>query len=129
MNKSQIAEVIETSPVKLTADETRMILRAAQSNKPVKQERWGGSTSVALLELGLLESVPMETQAARSGRVALAWRALKDAVGRRDAAASRKAIGEIELLERDESLDMGLVLTDLGKQVARGITVRIASKR
>jgi hypothetical protein len=126
MKAENVAEVIETSPVRLTSDETRAVLRCSQSLKPVRHSYSRDMNS--LLELGLVEKVPMETPAARQKRLNSAWASMKVACAAKDSAVAASALKEISEINRTEDPEMGYVLTEIGKQVARGITVRIVRR-
>jgi hypothetical protein len=126
MNKQKIASVIETSPVRLTADETRLLLRAAQSPKPIT-ERYN-STAPALVDIGLFVKVAVETEAARRKRTADAWAKAKLGVTAKDAGTVNNAMRELAAVDRNDGPEMGYVLTAVGKEVARGISVRITKR-
>lgn len=117
------ASVIEHSPVRLTSDETRLMLRMAQSTAPIDPSYNGRS----ILELGLAEEVPMMTEAEKKKRNVEAWNKLRLALTARDLELAKTAVREIEKSSESNS-KTGFVLTDLGKQVARGITVRITKR-
>lgn len=124
MNKEQIASVIETSPVRLTSDETRSLLRAAQSTRPIAS----GYNTNSLVELGLMEKVPIETESARKKRIADSWAKLKTSCTVKDLEIASSAVRELSALLRTGEPETGVSLTAIGKEVARGITVRITKR-
>lgn len=117
------ASVIEHSPVRLTSDETRFLLRMAQSTGPIEETY----NSRSLMELGLAEEMPMMTEAEKKKRNVEAWNKLRLALTTRELDLARTAVRQIEKSSESNS-KTGFVLTDLGKQVARGITVRITKR-
>lgn len=126
MNKQKIAEVIEVSPVRLSSDETRSMLRMAQSDKPMKVG-WSGVYK-GLIELGLVMETPIETAAARASRLTVAWRQLRLSAIARDLGLAVKAFSDIQQMGGSDEPEKGVVLTALGREVARGITVRMTKR-
>lgn len=113
----------DLAPVRLSADETRTILRLAQANgKPIHTPY-----SMALADLGIVRRVVVKAVDNKK-EIEEVWGDIARAVRAR--AIGRVAVGleKIRKLSKPQR-EAGVELTDLGKQLARGISVRIASQR
>ncbi len=111
--------VIETSTIRLSADETRLIVRAAANKgKPLCDYRAG-----ELVALGLLETVK-DIPPDRTEEIAGCWKNIENAVKNRSVSELRRAVDRIERYANEKKQE-GYALTPLGHQVARGITVRL----
>ncbi len=112
--------VFETSPIRLSADETRLIVKAANNGgKPICDYHRGG-----LVEMGILQTNVVKPPD-HSAEIAELWRAMRNAAKAEDVSEVRRLLGRIETLKSDKKPKEGYILTSLGKQIARGITVRL----
>ena len=111
--------VIETSPVRLSAEETRLMMKAAIAGEPIST--WQNVSGLA--DLGLMTKVKMPPKKGLD-TVETLWVKAEKAVKlrRRDEAAG--ALSRIQTLSTARQQD-GYILTPLGKEVARGLTVRL----
>lgn len=115
----------EIPPIRLSSEETRTIMRAYQNaGKPIKLYHRDGE----LLELGILKEVPLVSGPAKGVGVSEAWKDMKEAVARRDMRAVEKCQVALEkMIEADRSV--GYILTPMGIELARGLTVRVVKVR
>jgi hypothetical protein len=117
-------KVIETSPIRLTADETRAVMKAATAApKPISDYRCCG-----LVDLGIMKLIPIESADNTAGRKEC-WKLIREAAVKQD----RDVINEQSRLlrnfdEQERKKEKGYVLTELGKQVARGVKVSLNSQ-
>ena len=113
-------KVFETSPIRLSADETRTIVKAANLNgKPICDYHVHG-----LVDMGILKRIitpPKDVTA----DVQADWKKIEAAAAKKDADAINRGLSKINELKRPTYAKDSFVLTALGKQVARGITVRL----
>jgi hypothetical protein len=115
--------VIEMVPIRLSADETRLIIRAANSKEPLTPNYSEGRYT-SLVELGLMVQLP-EDMKAKKLRLDSGWKAVFSATQKRDRDAVRQAL---RVIEDNNKSKYAFALTALGKEVARGISVRLASQ-
>jgi hypothetical protein len=126
MKNEAIASVIEATPVRLTSDETRTLIKGMQVGKPFPASY--NNSARALADLGLMEEAPMETEIDRRKRLSVLWAKAKSACNLKDREIAKKALSEIEKIESSESAAVGFVLTALGKEVANGISVKLGKR-
>ncbi len=120
--------VIETSPIRLTVDETRLILRHATTGKPIH----GDYHSNALADIGILQRIEVPEEKDTAQKMAECWKRAKEGFAVKDGAKVHQAMHDLERLssDRDHNDTKYLfTLTDLGKQLARGIGVRLNGKQ
>ena len=120
--------IIETSPIRLSVDETKIILRITVAGKPIQGDYHFGS----LADLGILRRIPVSEEKDTARKIAECWDKAKKSLAVKDSQRLHQAMHDIERLsnDRDRSDTKYLYdLTDLGKQIARGISVRLNGKR
>jgi len=111
--------VFKPSAITLSAEETRLIVRVANNTgKPLCDYRLG-----ALTELGLLKPMT-QPPPDHTDEIARCWERIRTAAKQEDLRGVRHNLDVIENLKAQKGKE-GYVLTDLGKQVARGIAVRL----
>jgi len=119
-NKQTTEKVIETASIRLTADETRAIMKAAASSHPISDYRCCG-----LVDLGIMAKVEIKPQDTTKERAEL-WRKIAKAAPRKDDDAIRDSLRTLSNLDNSErKKETGYVLTPLGKSVARGVRVSL----
>lgn len=117
---------IETAPIRLTMDETKLLIRAANAGKPIKLDYQAPGNELA--DLGVLRRVEVSEEKDTALKVAECWARAKKALAVKDSETVHQAMRDLERLnsDRDRNNTKYLFeLTDLGKQIARGITVRM----
>jgi hypothetical protein len=111
--------VFETSSIRLSADETRLIIRVANShNKPVCDYRSSG-----LVEMGILKETESPPPDTTSEKAAL-WKAIKAAAAEENSSKIHSNLLKLSELAKPKASKI-LTLTPLGKEIARGITVKL----
>lgn len=121
--KQKQDKVVETAPIRLTADETRSVMKAAAAGgKPIDAYQCCG-----LVDLGIMKRVYFPTPDV-SKEVLEQWRACKEACLNKDADKIGKIMHKISELEYKTRKKTGYVLTELGQRVARGVSVRLNSQ-
>ena len=128
MTKEAIASVIEVSPIRLSADETRTLMKGMITGKPLATNSYQNSSARALADLGLMEEIVIETKADQAKRLSELWAKAKNACTLKDVELARKALGDIEKIQLSDKVPVGFVLTALGKEVARGVSVKMAKR-
>ena len=113
--------LIQAAQIRLSADETRTVLRVLRAEgKPV--EVWGHQGG-SLIEIGLMRLVPIPS-ADIEASVQAGWKKLRAAVISKDLAGAGRAF-EMIRSAKQRAEKRGLILTELGKRVAAGLTVRL----
>lgn len=116
--------VIETSNIRLSVDETKTIMRITVAGKPIP----GNYESAALADLGILRRIPVSNDKDIALKIAECWSRARKGLSAKDSQEVHQAMHDIERLgnDRDRNDTKYLYdLTDLGKQIARGISVRL----
>jgi len=119
--------VIECSPIRLTVDETKQLLRIATAGKPVR----GDYHCNSLAEIGILKRIEITEEKDTPRKIQECWNKAKIGFAEKSEPIVHQAMHDIERLERDRDRNETVVhfdLTPLGKQIARGITVRLNSQ-
>lgn len=120
MKSDKAEKVIETSPIRLTTDETRAIMKAATAGKPISDYRCCG-----LVDLGIMRLVQFEPKD-HAMDIKHCWTNIQRASLKEDEHAINTEFHKLhELAEEARNKEKGYVLTDLGKQVARGVKVSL----
>ena len=115
---------IQTEPFRLSAQETRAIWALSQSGEKPCQT-YGASN---LVELGLAKQVTSPKKD-NSNAIDEAWKGLQIAARDCDFHTLSIWTDKISRLRREErEATKGYVLTPLGKQVARGVAVKLSSQ-
>lgn len=127
--KDTIAEqdrpVIEAATIRLTADETKALIKAhLAAGKPVSFGYNG--PAVSLIDMGLMQ-VAKPVGLSREERLNELWDEVNFAV---QARGRRRITSAFEKFDRGDSANeiKQYVLTDSGKQIARGITIKLNSQ-
>jgi len=113
--------LLEIPQIRLSADETRRIMTLSRLNKPI--EMWGSAGS-ELMSLGIVRQCAKQKISQR--QLDLMWGRVMAGVKRRNKTATINAIQAIDKAYMQQNKNW-YVLTDLGKQLARGISVRLAA--
>lgn len=116
--------VIETAPIRLTQDETKLILRITMAGKPIPA--CYGCESLS--DMGILRRIAIPEEEVTARRIADCWKRIRAGLAKKNQEAIHQACHDMERLTRDRDRNNPsyvVELTDLGKQVARGITVRL----
>jgi hypothetical protein len=124
MTTKENNKAVRTEPFRLSAQETRAIWSLAQSGeKPCHP--YGASN---LVELGFAKQVNSPKKD-NSTAIDEAWKGLQIAARDCDLRGVTTCMAKIDRLHREEKeVSKGYVLTELGKQVARGVAVRLSSQ-
>ena len=125
MKKNEaVAPAIETSPIRLSVDETRLIMRCATAGKPIP----GDYHANAMAELGILNRIEISEEKDTAQKIAAIWKRARRALSAKDGEGLHQSMHDLERLtsDRDRNNTKYLfTLSDLGKQIARGINVRL----
>jgi hypothetical protein len=117
-------KAIQTEPFRLSAQETRAIWALSQSEKK-PCSTYGASN---LVELGFAKQVNLPKKD-NSHTINEVWKDLQKAVDARSLRVVNIYADKISrLLHEENAVIKGYVLTPLGKQVARGIAVKLSSQ-
>lgn len=122
--KAQVEPMIETAPLRLSVDETRILLRIMAAGKPVQ----GDYHYAALAELGILTRIEVKEEKAHARQVEECWHRAKDALRVRNSEDLHQAMHDLEKLNSDRHREQNSYvysLSPLGKQIARGISIRM----
>lgn len=119
--KIQNEKVIEVPTIRLSVDETRAIMRAQQNGKT----SIGSYGAAGLVDLGIMRKIV--TNKDTPAKRAEAWGKVKVAVAKRDYAAASTALESVLVMNRKDK-EFAYELTPLGKQVARGIAVKLSAQ-
>ena len=120
--------VYETSPIRLSVEETRFIIKLTVAGKPLP----GDYHSSALAELGILRRIDVPEEKDTGLKIAECWKVARKALAAKDSEKLHQAMHDLERLnnDRDRNETRRLFeLSDLGRQIARGITVRLSGGR
>lgn len=115
-------KVIETQTIRLTADETRAIMKASLNPKGISDYR-----CCALVDLGLMTLVAVQP-VDNTKAVAECWKRIRKHAAEEDRGkinSELQAITDLKYKASQCSKEKVYVLTDLGKSVARGVAVRL----
>jgi hypothetical protein len=118
--------VFQTSPVRLSVDETRLLLRIAVAGKPVS----ANYHAEALADMGILSRTELNQEKDTAKILAECWQRARKGVAAKDQDMVRDAMREIDRIVRDRDGDAKYLfgLTDLGRQIVRGVSVRLNSQ-
>ena len=111
-------DAFESAPVRLSRGETRCIMQCQTTGRSTSYECRG------LVELGLMVKRRDKKSEDIGTQLKKQWLRLQSAADRESRSDVNSAIREMDNITRDAKSEH-FVLTDLGKQVARGITVRM----
>lgn len=120
--------MIETSPIRLSVEETRILLRIMAAGKPVP----GDYHYSALAELGILTRIEVKEEREHARKVGDCWKRAKAALRVKDGEDLHQAMHDLERLNSDRHREQSAFLyglSPLGKQIARGISVRMNALR
>lgn len=117
----QDASLIEVTPIRLSADETRAVCRMHRSKEPIVSNGYYSNYN-SLVEMGVAEEVLIKSVGEESE--AQAWKTLKLAVASKDLDLCREFVDKIRKA-REMKDQKGYILTDFGKEIASGIAVRL----
>lgn len=123
--KPQIEPIIETSPIRLSVDETRILMRIMAAGKPVRSDNYQYS---ALAELGILARIEVKEEKEHARQIDECWKRAKTALRVKDHEELHQAMHDLEKLNSDRHREQNAYLYELsplGKQIARGISVRM----
>ena len=124
MSTKNPEKMIEIPLIRLSADETRAIMRAAISPRPTN-DYYGCRGLVDLGIMRLVEVKPENHVGARRE----CWKAIREAATRQDRDAIQSEFSKLRSFDEQKRKNKeGYVLTDLGKQVARGVRVSLSSQ-
>ena len=116
---------IETAPIRLTTEESRIILKVSMAGKPVDG---GHYQYAALADLGILRRIEVPEEKDTKLKIDQCWKEATTALRQKNGERLHQAMHDLERITRDRDRNETKVLfelTDLGKQIARGITVRL----
>jgi len=123
-NETKNESPIETTPIRLSVEETRWIIRLTVAGKPMP----GDYHCNALAELGILRRTELSEEKDTALKISECWKRAKAGFILKDEVKVHQAMHDLERLttDRDRHDTKYLFsLTDLGKQIARGINVRL----
>lgn len=122
--ETKTEKVIETAPIRLTGDETRVIMKAATNfPKPISDYR-----CCALVDLGLMKKAVFPKPDS-APVIAECWKKIRVSALKSDRTGINSQLQKISEFERATTKkDEGYTLTPLGREVARGVTVRMNSQ-
>ena len=124
MTVAKKEKVIQTDTFRLSAQETRAIWAMAQAgDKPTNHY-----AALSLAELGFAKQVNFPKKDVTSA-IEQSWKDLQSAASDKNLRGVTSAASKLENLQRQEREAVkGYVLTPLGKQIARGVAVRLSSQ-
>ena len=114
-------KAIEPAPIRLTADETRLLIAASMATKPI--ENYHGDS---LANLGLVKRVPLRDPKEKAVKLKTAWIELAAAARARQFSIVKTKLDEIANITHYER--PGYIITPLGREVVRGITIRLTKE-
>lgn len=114
--------IIDVTPIRLSADETRAVCRLSRNGGVPVIAGYGYSS---LVELGLVEEVIVKASAEESE--ATAWRTITLAVKTKDFDLCQESAKKLRQA-REMKDQRGFVLTKFGKEIALGVAVRLGSR-
>lgn len=117
---SKDSVAFEIPAIRLSVDESRAIFKASQASGPIESY-----ASRSLVELGIMKAAKITSK--KADNESASWAKLKAAVSAADLPMAKRALDSI-YTARAEKGRTGYILTELGKQVARGISVRMAAQ-
>jgi hypothetical protein len=122
-----VEPAFEISPIRLSVEETKIILRISVAAKPIH----GDYQCAVLADFGILRRIEVSEEKDTSRKIAECWQRARKALGQKDSAEVHQAMHDIDRLSSDRDRNDRKYLydlTDLGKQIARGITIRLNSQ-
>ena len=120
----EISLLVKPATVQLNTQETRDILTVAACNgRPCASV--ATYQARALIEMGIMREVPCGKQQ-NEAKETEAWNKARQAVFAHDVSALTSAQHTLSNL-RQEGQKRGLVLTDRGKKLAQGLSIRITT--
>lgn len=123
------AAIFEPSPVRLTVEETKIIIRLSAAAAPLGGDSYQ-FTNLAngLVDLGIARRVEITEERDTAARIKECWQRARRSFAEKDSAAVHQAMHDIERISSDRdrnSVKFKFELTDVGKQLARGIAVKL----
>jgi len=112
---------ILAAQIRLTADETRILLRVAKHDHKTGPYPIHSSVS-DLIAFGLLRKVPLCSATDRKKKLASLWGEVKASVAKKDAKETRRVLSVIESVDQPDR--MGVELTEDGKAILAGVFVK-----
>lgn len=121
---TKVEKVVETMPVRLTGDETRALMKLSAANG-VPTDTYH---ACGLVDLGIAAKVESPAKDYKSEKAAC-WDSIREAAKNEHSGRLRGALERLDSLsEQSIPKKIGFILTPLGKQIARGVTVRLNSQ-
>jgi len=120
--------VLETSTIRLSVDETRTIVKHMMAGKPLNGSAYHNRE---LVELGILKRIEVPEEKDTAQKIAECWKRTKLGLQRKDSGLVHQAMHDLEKLNTDrhrEEPRYQYELTAFGRQIARGISVRLSSQ-
>ena len=111
-------KIIETATIRLTADETRQIIKA-KNGATVNY-----SLAQGLAGMGIMKAVPAMASVDVEARRKKLWATLQSFAAKKNLSGIAQAASELSTLDR-EAASKHYILTALGKQIAHNITVKL----
>lgn len=121
MKQVKTAETIVGVQVRLTADETRMLLRVAKHDHETGPYPLSSSNS-DLIAFGLLRKVPLRSATSHKKELASLWSKAKVFFQHRNIKEVRRVLSVIESVDQPDR--MGVELTEDGKAILAGVSVK-----
>jgi len=121
---------IQTSPIRLTVEETKLVLRASIAGKPI-QDKYP-NLGVGLSDMGIFRRIEVSEEKVTAGKIAECWSRARKGLAIKDLDGVHQAMHDLERLSADRDRNNSTYLyelTALGKNIARGITVRVNGQR
>ena len=116
--------MIEAAPIRLSVEETRLVIKATVAGKPIP----GDYRCNALAELGIFRRVELSEPKGHARKVAECWERASRYLKGKDGERLHQSMHDLERLNNDRDRNdtkFLFELTDLGKQIARGISVKL----
>lgn len=118
---------IEASAIRLSPEETRIVIRVAVAGKPVE----GSYQHAALAELGILKRIEVTEEKDTARKIAECWVRARQALTLKDSERVHQAMHDLEKLSTDrhrEETRYRYELTDLGRQISRGVNIQFGRR-
>jgi len=113
-------KTLDIPTIRLTADETRAIMKAASATHPIQDYRCCG-----LVDLGIMKIVSIDPKDHTLARVKC-WNEIRKGAQNKEISRIENALRDLNEFDRQEKKkEKGHILTPLGKQVARGVAVKL----
>jgi hypothetical protein len=126
--QSESGLMIDTTPIRLSAEETRVILRCAVAGKPIRDTN---HNFMVLEQLGILRRIEISEEEETDAKIVECWERASKGMWGKDSDTVHQAMHDLERLAMDRDRNERQYLYELsetGQQLAQNITVRMHSQ-